>query len=250
MPKLILLLLLCSLQCAAQKNSSPPEDEGLLICGIDYRSAVFPGNTTALRQFIQHHFDIPSSYEDTVQRPTRLTIYMTILVGRDGKASCAVVRNSPSPAIDSACNKLAGMMPRWKPATQNGRVIKYFVCQPITMVFEVEDSSQEEADSLRRVKKKTPTPDSAIKLPQSANHCVDTSKKSQIPTDRIIGKGKSHILNGNPSVPYLLRSSIAPTPWPMNCTMMRMASIELITSPNRIKRLNTKPMAHNTINDT
>ena len=89
----------------------------------------------------------------------------------------------------------------------------------------------------------------AIKLPHKANQPVEIKRKTQMAMETITGNGNKNILNGRPAVPFFFRSSITPTACPINWTMIRMASIELITSDSLNNKLNKKPNEHRTINE-
>ena len=244
----ILILAIVVLPDCYSQNKHLDDDEEAFICDFGYCiEPEFPGGTDALKNFIINNYKTPNSFADSLTSAFKGTILAKFGIRSNGKPCCFEIVNSINAAFDSECIRVLKRMPDWKPAIGKSQNVLSWHRIPITIIIDI-DSTQDCFDSLL-LTKNTSTPAIAIKLPHKANHSVEINKNIQMATEIIIGTGNSHILNGNPFVPNFFRSNTTPTAWPMNCTIIRIARIELMTSDNLNNKLNINPSTHNTINE-
>lgn len=85
----------------------------------------FPGGTDSLRRFIMKNFKYPP---DAKHGRIQGTVKVKFMITQDGSVDFIEVINSVHPLLDSEALRIVGLMPKWIPATQDGRLVKtYFI---------------------------------------------------------------------------------------------------------------------------
>lgn len=65
------------------------------------------------------------------------TVQVKFLVEKDGSISDVQALNDPGFGLAKAAEKVVRTGPKWKPGTQNGKVVRSYHTQPITFVIQV-----------------------------------------------------------------------------------------------------------------
>jgi protein TonB len=71
-------------------------------------------------------------------KPGTYTVQVKFIVERDGSISNVHALNDPGYGLALAAEKALKTGPKWKPGTQNGKVVRSYHTQPITFVIQVE----------------------------------------------------------------------------------------------------------------
>jgi TonB family protein len=94
----------------------------------------FPGGSRAWFNFLNTHLTYPKK---AVRKRIEGTVLLEFIVDKDGSISDLKVL-SGDPILAEAALKAMEDSPRWKPAMQNGRLVKSYKKQPI--IFRLESS--------------------------------------------------------------------------------------------------------------
>jgi protein TonB len=94
----------------------------------------FPGGSRAWFNFLNTHLTYPPK---AVRKKIEGTVVLQFIVDKDGSIS-DLSALSGDPILAEAALKAMADSPRWRPATQNGRLVKSYKKQPI--VFRLETS--------------------------------------------------------------------------------------------------------------
>jgi TonB family protein len=92
----------------------------------------FPGGPHAWLQFLNDHLTYPNK---AVRKKIEGTVLLQFIVDKEGNVS-DLKALSGDPILQEAALKAMKDSPRWKPAIQNGRIVKSYKKQPI--VFRLE----------------------------------------------------------------------------------------------------------------
>jgi TonB family protein len=92
----------------------------------------FPGGPHAWLQFLNDHLTYPNK---AVRKKIEGTVLLQFIVDKEGNVS-DLKALSGDPILQEAALKAMKDSPRWKPAIQNGRVVKSYKKQPI--IFRLE----------------------------------------------------------------------------------------------------------------
>ena len=92
----------------------------------------FPGGSDSLRRFIAKNFHYPSdARRDHIQG----TVKVKFTITQDGTVDAIEVLNSIHPLLDREALRLISLMPKWIPATQEGRLVKTHLILPVSFVL-------------------------------------------------------------------------------------------------------------------
>jgi protein TonB len=88
----------------------------------------FPGGEMALRTFIAQSIKYPViAQENGIQGK----VYVTFVVGKDGKVSNASIARGVDPSIDKEALRVINTLPKWKPGKQRGKPVNVSYTVPI-----------------------------------------------------------------------------------------------------------------------
>jgi TonB family protein len=91
-------------------------------------SASFPGGEQALLQYMVNNTFYPkAAKEGNIQG----TVYVSFVVGRDGRISDVKVKKGIGHGLDEEVLKMVKRMPNWKPAQNNGKNVASSVTLPV-----------------------------------------------------------------------------------------------------------------------
>ncbi|HEX6914381.1 MAG TPA: energy transducer TonB [Chitinophagaceae bacterium] len=95
--------------------------------------AAFPGGLTAWRRYLERNLDIPARFRDIIGEG-RATVETAFTVDTSGIVSDIFIFNSAEWSADMEALRLIRKSPRWVPASQNGKNVKFRQRQSITFV--------------------------------------------------------------------------------------------------------------------
>jgi len=90
----------------------------------------FKGGMKAFYQYISNNFEYP---EDAGKRNVSGVIEVEFTVEKSGDITYAGILKGLDYSIDEEILRLVKAMPRWEPATKNGRVVRYKVSMPLNI---------------------------------------------------------------------------------------------------------------------
>ena len=93
----------------------------------------FPGGEMALRQYIASSIKYPAiAQENGIQGK----VYVTFVVGRDGKVFNAVIARGIDASLDKEALRVVNALPAWKPGKQRGKPVNVSYTVPINFVLQ------------------------------------------------------------------------------------------------------------------
>jgi protein TonB len=132
-----LLLLLLSDILFAQNNTPPPmaiNDTAIIFTKTEVEASV------DRQEWIDH---LTKNLQSPIEKAARkgmkagtYTVQVKFLVERDGSISDVHALNDPGYGLAVAAEKALQTGPKWKPGTQNGKVVRSYHTQPITFVIQ------------------------------------------------------------------------------------------------------------------
>ena len=100
----------------------------------------FPGGKAALMKFMAQSMRYPV---EAIEQNIQGSVWLSITIDEDGNVSYPTIINSNANALmGKEAIRVARSMPKWQPAMQNGKAIKYSCVFPIT--FKLVDAKGEE----------------------------------------------------------------------------------------------------------
>ncbi len=114
-----------------QKEEAEAEDQEVFF--IVEEMPEFPGGELALRKWIASEINYPTiAQENGIQGK----VYVTFVVGKDGKVNNAVVARGVDPSLDKEALRVVNLMPKWKPGMQRGKPVNVSYTVPINFVLQ------------------------------------------------------------------------------------------------------------------
>ena len=93
----------------------------------------FPGGDLALRKYIANAINYPViAQENGIQGK----VYVTFVVGRDGKVTNARIARGVDPSLDKEALRVVNSLPTWKPGKQRGKPVNVSYTVPINFVLQ------------------------------------------------------------------------------------------------------------------
>lgn len=109
------------------------EEEAAQVFFIVEDMPEFPGGEMALRSFIANSIKYPViAQENGIQGK----VYVTFVVGRDGKVTNATIARGVDPSIDKEALRVVNTLPAWKPGKQRGKPVNVSYTVPINFVLQ------------------------------------------------------------------------------------------------------------------
>ena len=94
------------------------------------RAPEFPGGMKAWINFLSNHLETPSQLEGGEKK----TVLIRFRVATDGSVTNFEVIQSAGTLYDNEVIRVLKIMPKWKPAIQNGHIVATSFTQPVTFV--------------------------------------------------------------------------------------------------------------------
>ncbi|WP_167614160.1 energy transducer TonB [Maribellus sediminis] len=93
----------------------------------------FPGGDLALRKYLASQIKYPViAQENGIQGK----VYVTFVVGKDGKVSNARIARGVDPSLDKEALRVVNSLPTWKPGKQRGKPVNVSYTVPINFVLQ------------------------------------------------------------------------------------------------------------------
>jgi protein TonB len=109
------------------------EEESAQVFFIVEDMPEFPGGEMALRAYIANAIKYPViAQENGIQGK----VYVTFVVGRDGKVTNATIARGVDPSIDKEALRVVMSLPTWKPGKQRGKPVNVSYTVPINFVLQ------------------------------------------------------------------------------------------------------------------
>lgn len=108
-----------------ENRSSKPQDNVFLI--VD-QAPQFPGGEAKMKYFIMDHAHFPP---ETKEKPLAGKIVMQFIVEKDGSLKEIKVISGIADVYNKECQRVFGMMPKWKPGKDKGRLVRTLMVVPI-----------------------------------------------------------------------------------------------------------------------
>jgi protein TonB len=109
------------------------EEEAAQVFFIVEDMPEFPGGEMALRAYIANAIKYPViAQENGIQGK----VYVTFVVGRDGKVTNATIARGVDPSIDKEALRVVMSLPTWKPGKQRGKPVNVSYTVPINFVLQ------------------------------------------------------------------------------------------------------------------
>lgn len=130
----IIFLLILAFFCLQQVHAQaiPADSASDRIFTLVEVESYFPGGTRAWLQFLNEHLKYPKK---AIRKNIQGTVVLQFIVGKDGSVSDLTALSGDPLLIQAALDAMKET-PKWKPAMQNGRLVKSYKKQPI--VFKLE----------------------------------------------------------------------------------------------------------------
>ena len=92
----------------------------------------FPGGDEELHRFIQSHLQYPSMEQG---RDIQGRAIVQGIVEKDGSYNNLVVKRGVSSNIDKEALRIVGLLPKFKPGTQQGKPVRVYYLIPVDFKF-------------------------------------------------------------------------------------------------------------------
>ena len=97
--------------------------------------ASFPNGLVGWRKYLERNLKTPDRFMDVINNG-RATVVVSFTVDTDGTISDVFLDKSVEWSVDMEAQRVIRNGPKWQPATQNGRKVKYRQRQSITFVVQ------------------------------------------------------------------------------------------------------------------
>lgn len=108
--------------------------EGKEIPHTDYQIlASFPGGGQGWINYLQSEMKYPKK---AIKTGIDGTVFVQFIVSKDGSLSDIIVNKSVSKELDAEAVRVISAMPNWKPAREDGELVRSYFKHPITFKIE------------------------------------------------------------------------------------------------------------------
>jgi TonB family protein len=128
--KVIAFFILLLTSCLHVAYSQSLESD-LTIYEFTDQSAEFPGGAVGLSNWIAQSFQLPSDILSSEQGK----IFISFVVEKDGSVSNIRIIKGLTERLNVAAMKVVEKMPKWKPALNNGKVVRSKFTLPISIAL-------------------------------------------------------------------------------------------------------------------
>jgi len=112
-----------------KEEPKPIEEEDKVFTSIEH-PAEFPGGTSALIRFLDENIKYPPAAK---KKNISGRAILQFVVEKDGSVTNIVIqRDVPNSGFGEEAVRVISNMPKWKPATQNGRFVRMYYTLPVT----------------------------------------------------------------------------------------------------------------------
>lgn len=123
------------------KSESDDDDDDDMIMGmiVGEHRAEFPGGDRALLDFLKSNLVYPKAAQDS---SIQGRVIVRFTVEKDGSITDVEVARSVYPALDEEAVRVVSMMPKWKPGTQMGDIVRTKFTLPVLFKINQEESKK------------------------------------------------------------------------------------------------------------
>jgi len=107
------------------------EDDDKIFAAVEHPPE-FPGGQSAFNHYLQRTIRYPGV---AAENRTQGRVILSLIVEKDGSLSSIKVVHSVSPEIDAEALRVMSQSPKWKPAMQNGHLVRMFWSVPISFTL-------------------------------------------------------------------------------------------------------------------
>jgi len=93
------------------------------------REAEFPGGLKAWGNYLGKHLFFPSQYQ--LVNSDKAAVVISAVIDEDGKVQDAYVKTPFYPEFDKIALNAVRSSPKWRPARNHNRNVKYYINQPV-----------------------------------------------------------------------------------------------------------------------
>lgn len=124
----LLLIPFFALNCSKSSTCEIPVSDSDEIYVVVQEQADFPGGVAALYKWIDSHLQYPTAAkENNIQGK----VVLRMVIEKDGSVNQVVVVRQAHELLDNEAVRLLNLMPKWKPATNQGKIVRSFFTLPI-----------------------------------------------------------------------------------------------------------------------
>lgn len=98
------------------------------------KEASFPRGVAGWKKYLERNLKTPGRFTQIIKGNGRATVGVIFTVDKDGSISDVFLFKSAEWSVDTEAQRVIKNGPKWEPATQDGRVVKYRQRQSITFV--------------------------------------------------------------------------------------------------------------------
>ncbi len=123
------------------KSESDDDDDDDMIMGmiVGEHRAEFPGGDRALLDFLKSNLVYPKAARDSSIQGRVIVLFT---VEKDGSITDVEVVRGVHPALDEEAVRVVSMMPKWKPGTQMGDIVRTKFTLPVLFKINQEESKK------------------------------------------------------------------------------------------------------------
>ena len=92
------------------------------------KEAQFPGGDKALKSFLSNNLIYPKK---AIKKGIQGTVLVEFVVEKDGSISKVIVKRGVSRELDAEAVRVVSLMPKWKPATIKGEIVRSYYRLPV-----------------------------------------------------------------------------------------------------------------------
>lgn len=102
-------------------SNTDSEQVGLVPYMSVKKKAEFPGGTNALMDFLKTNLVYPEAAQDSIIQGK---VFVEFVVEKDGSITNMKILRAVHPLLDAEAIRVVSIMPKWNPATENGKPIR------------------------------------------------------------------------------------------------------------------------------
>ncbi len=126
-------------EMGSKSDSNYDDDDDMIMGMIVEQKPVFPGGQKALMEFLKSNLVYPKAARDS---SIQGRVMVKFTVEKDGSITDVEVVRGVHPALDEEAVRVVSMMPKWKPGTQMGDIVRTKFTLPVFFKINQEESKK------------------------------------------------------------------------------------------------------------
>ncbi len=131
-------------------QESNDESEGDIFVFVE-NPPEYPGGDKARLSFLSENIHYP---KDAIDAGIQGNIYVQFIIEKDGSVSNVKILRGIIPSMDKEVIRVIKLMPKWKPGTQRGKVVRVQFNMPVRFILEDDNPKKMTKKEKRALKKK------------------------------------------------------------------------------------------------